>query len=196
MSTPSDPLIHLHAVEATADDEASATALPLDHEARRRSRQRLRLPDGREVAIVLPPGSTLPPGQFLHSADGLRFRVVAAAQPVLEVRAPDALTLLRAAYHLGNRHIPLQVDVEWLRLEPDPVLADLLQRLGCQVDAVERPFEPESGAYGGGHRHGHDATFADDMALAQAVFQRHATTPSDDPHAALATLPYRHGRPA
>jgi len=97
---------------------------------------------------------------------------------VLEVRAPDALTLLRAAYHLGNRHIPLEVRVEWLRLEPDPVLADMLQRLGCQVDAVERPFQPEAGAYGGGHRHGHDDTFADDMALAQAVFQRHA--PADE----------------
>ena len=75
------------------------------------------------------------------------------------------------------------------------VLADMLQRLGCQVDAVERPFQPEAGAYGGGHRHGHDDTFADDMALAQAVFQRHAPADECDPHAHLAALPFRHGRP-
>jgi urease accessory protein len=61
-----------------------------------------------------------------------------------------------------------------LLIEPDPVLRDMLQRLGMRVDEAQLPFTPESGAYGGGHRHGHDATFADDHALAQAVFVRHA----------------------
>jgi len=188
-------LIHLHALHDAPPTGVDALPLPLDVEARTRSRQRLRLADGRELAIALPAGTALTPGQCLCSEDGLCFRIEAAPQPVLEVRAPDALTLLRAAYHLGNRHIPLEVRVEWLRLEPDPVLADMLQRLGCQVDAVERPFQPEAGAYGGGHRHGHDDTFADDMALAQAVFQRHAPTDERDPHASLAALPFRHGRP-
>lgn len=63
---------------------------------------------------------------------------------------------MRAAYHLGNRHVPLQIGEGWLRLEQDYVLRDMLLGLGMQVSEVEAPFEPEAGAYGGGHRHHHD----------------------------------------
>jgi urease accessory protein len=83
------------------------------------------------------------------------------------------LTLTRAAYHLGNRHTPVEVGADYLKLEYDPVLADMLKRIGATVDRVSMPFQPESGAYGGGHKHGHDETFAEDYALAQQVFGEH-----------------------
>lgn len=89
------------------------------------------------------------------------------------VRARDVLTLTRAAYHLGNRHTPVEVGADYLKLEYDPVLADMLKRVGALVEQVSAPFQPESGAYGGGHKHGHDETFAEDYALAQQVFGEH-----------------------
>jgi urease accessory protein len=110
-------------------------------------------------------------------------RVVAAAQAVLVVRAKDALTLTRAAYHLGNRHTPVEVGADYLKLEYDPVLADMLKRIGALVDQVSMPFQPESGAYGGGHKHGHDETFAEDYALAQQVFGEHHGHSHDHDHA-------------
>ncbi len=80
---------------------------------------------------------------------------------------------MRAAYHLGNRHTPVQVVADALQLEADPVLEDMLVRLGVTVTHVQAPFEPEAGAYGGGHRHGHDATFEEDYAAAQALYREH-----------------------
>ena len=92
---------------------------------------------------------------------------------LLRVSSDNRLSLMRAAYHLGNRHTPVQVSADALQLEADPVLEDMLVRLGVTVAHVEAPFEPEAGAYGGGHRHGHDATFEEDYAAAQALFQEH-----------------------
>ncbi len=105
--------------------------------------------------------------------DGSFVEVQAAPERVLEVRAADPLALMRAAYHLGNRHTPVEVGRDYLRLEFDPVLADMLARLGVQAIQADAPFEPEAGAYGGGHKHGHGATFAEDYAAAQAVFHEH-----------------------
>jgi urease accessory protein len=156
-----------------AGDARDAAPLPLDLDARRRSRQRLSLPDGTELALALPVGTVLHEGDLLLDDQGARWRVVAKPQPVLLVRSEDACLLQRAAYHLGNRHVPVAVLRDALLLEPDPVLSELLERLGLRVDAIDAPFEPESGAYGGGHRHGHDATFAQDHALAQAVYSLH-----------------------
>jgi len=112
-------------------------------------------------------------GDVLVADDGGLVRVVAAPEAVLYVRAKDGLTLTRAAYHLGNRHTPVEVGADYLKLEYDPVLADMLKRIGATVDQVSMPFQPESGAYGGGHKHGHDETFAEDYALAQQVFGEH-----------------------
>jgi urease accessory protein len=109
----------------------------------------------------------------LVAQDGTLVRVVAAAEAVLMVTARDRLTLTRAAYHLGNRHTPVEVGVDYLKLEYDPVLADMLKRIGAMVEQVTLPFQPESGAYGGGHKHGHDETFAEDYALAQQVYGEH-----------------------
>ncbi len=140
-----------------------------------RSKSRLRavLDNGEEAAIFLPRGTVLRGGDLLVSADGTFVAVQAAAESVLQVRADDPHALMRAAYHLGNRHTPVEIGRDYLRLEYDPVLADMLMRLGVQAECAELPFEPEAGAYGGGHKHGHDATFAEDYAAAQAVFHAH-----------------------
>jgi urease accessory protein len=92
----------------------------------------------------------------LESGDGRIVLVVAAKEPVALVTARDQRDLMRAAYHLGNRHIPLQIGIGWVLLEQDHVLEHMLEGLGVQVRHEEAPFEPEAGAYGGGHRHGGD----------------------------------------
>jgi urease accessory protein len=152
---------------------ARAPGLTLPFDARCKSRLAATLDTGEEVALVLPRGTVLCDGDVLVADDGALVRVAAAAEAVLLVRAPDALTLTRAAYHLGNRHTPVEVGVDYLKLEYDPVLADMLKRLGASVQQVSLPFQPETGAYGGGHKHGHDATFAEDYALAQQVYGEH-----------------------
>jgi urease accessory protein len=150
-----------------------APTLTLAFDDRRKSRLAATLDSGEEVALLLPRGTVLREGDVLVADDGGLVRVVAAPETVLYVRAKDALTLTRAAYHLGNRHTPVEVGADYLKLEYDPVLADMLKRIGATVDQVSMPFQPESGAYGGGHKHGHDETFAEDYALAQQVFGEH-----------------------
>jgi urease accessory protein len=163
-----DPKIKLAAVLVKR-----APTLTLDFDARRKSRLAATLDNGEEVALVLPRGTVLRDGDVLVAQDGTLVRVVAAAEAVLMVTARDRLTLTRAAYHLGNRHTPVEVGAEYLKLEYDPVLADMLKRIGALVEQVTLPFQPESGAYGGGHKHGHDETFAEDYALAQQVYGEH-----------------------
>lgn len=140
---------------------------------RSKSRLRAALDNGEEAAIFLPRGTVLRGGDLLVTADGVFVEVQAAAESVLQVRADDVHALMRAAYHLGNRHTPVEIGRDYLRLEYDPVLADMLVRLGVRAERAQLPFEPEAGAYGGGHKHGHDATFAEDYAAAQAVFHEH-----------------------
>ncbi|MGF6724996.1 urease accessory protein [Paraburkholderia sp. GAS41] len=163
-----DPKIRLAAVLVKR-----APTLTLDFDARRKSRLAATLDNGEDVALVLPRGTVLRDGDILVAQDGALVRVIAAAEAVLMVTARDGLTLTRAAYHLGNRHTPVEVGAAYLKLEYDPVLADMLKRLGAMVEQVTLPFQPESGAYGGGHKHGHDETFAEDYALAQQVYGEH-----------------------
>ncbi|PVX82326.1 urease accessory protein UreE [Paraburkholderia unamae] len=157
-----------------------APTLTLPYDARCKSRFAATLDTGEEVGVVLARGTVLRDGDMLVADDGGLVRVIAAAESVLRVRAPDRLTLTRAAYHLGNRHTPVEVGADELKLEADPVLEDMLTRLGAQVERAQLPFQPEAGAYsgqggaqGGGHRHGHDETFAEDYALAQRVYEEH-----------------------
>ena len=160
---------------------------------RRKSRLAATLDNGEEVALLLPRGTVLRDGDVLVADDGGLVRVVAAPEAVLVVRAQDALTLTRAAYHLGNRHTPVEVGADYLKLEYDPVLADMLKRIGATVDQVSMPFQPESGAYGGGHKHGHDETFAEDYAFAQQVFgEHHGHGHSHDMSMGIATRMHGH----
>lgn len=150
-----------------------APALVLPFDARSKSRLRATLATGEEVALFLPRGTVLRGGDVLVADDGGLIRVEAAPETVLLVSAATPLALTRAAYHLGNRHTPVEVGDGYLKLEYDPVLRDMLLRLDVDVAEALMPFEPEAGAYGGGHKHGHDATFAEDFALAQQVFREH-----------------------
>ncbi len=150
-----------------------AATLELDWDMRQKSRFAAQDCTGRELAVVLARGSVLRGGDVLVAEDGSLVAVRAAPQAVLRVTAATPLGLLRAAYHLGNRHIPVEVTADHLHLENDPVLHDMLLRLGARVELVDAPFEPEAGAYGGGHRHGHDESFAEDQALARSVYALH-----------------------
>ncbi|WP_430285761.1 urease accessory protein UreE [Ralstonia solanacearum] len=110
---------------------------------------------------------------MLVAEDGTLVEVLAAPEQVLRVTSGNRLALMRAAYHLGNRHTPVAGGRRCAAARSRPVLEDMLLRLGMTVAHVEAPFEPEAGAYGGGHRHGHDATFDEDYAAAQALYQEH-----------------------
>lgn len=132
----------------------AAAVLVLPYELRCKSRLRTRLADGEEAGVFLAPGTVLRDGMLLASADGRVVEVRAAEEPLLEARCPDPLALARAAYHLGNRHVAVQVGEGWLRLQPDHVLAGMLEGLGVRTERVVAPFDPEAGAYAPGHTHG------------------------------------------
>jgi urease accessory protein len=135
-----------------------APTVQLDWDVRQKSRFDAADSTGQALAVFLPRGSTVRGGDVLVAADGSLIHVIAAPQPVLRVRAGDRGTpfdLLRAAYHLGNRHVALELQPDHLKLEPDHVLAQMLRRMGLDVTEALLPFEPEAGAYAGGHEHGH-----------------------------------------
>lgn len=128
--------------------------LELPFELRQKSRLRTRLASGEEVGLFLERGRVLRGGDLLLANDGRLVRVVARPETVLDVHCADALTLTRAAYHLGNRHVQLQIGSGWLRLLDDYVLRGMLEQLGgLTLSQTVAPFEPEAGAYGGGHHH-------------------------------------------
>jgi len=113
---------------------------------------------GTDLVLQLPRGDALQPGDWLLSDDAaVAVEVVAASEPLLRVSGADPLALLQAAYHLGNRHVALELHDDHLLLQADSVLQDLLQHRGLQVQALEAPFLPEAGAYAamGGHGHHH-----------------------------------------
>lgn len=128
--------------------------LELPFDLRQKSRLRAHLASGEEVGLFLERGSILRGGEYLQSEDGTFFvQVLAAPEIVYDVTARNVTELMRAAYHLGNRHVPLQIGDGWIRLEQDTVLKEMLLGLGVVVVEANAPFEPEAGAYGGGHRH-------------------------------------------
>ena len=148
-----------------------AARLVLDWDIRQKSRFDTVASDERHVGVFLPRGTVVRGGDVLLTQDGSLLRVVAAPQPVLRITAcPDhpvheqAFDLMRAAYHLGNRHVPIELQPDHLKIEPDHVLADMLRAMHLNVAEVREAFEPEGGAYtahgsapAGGHaHHGHD----------------------------------------
>jgi urease accessory protein len=135
----------------------AADRLLLDHDARHRRRFAHRTEGGLRVLIDLPQAVVLADGDGLRLADGRLVAVVAAPEPLMEVTAPDAPTLLRLAWHVGNRHLPTELADGVLRLRQDHVIAAMLRGLGATVRLIDAPFNPESGAYASsGHSHGHD----------------------------------------
>lgn len=143
------------------DPGAPALALPLTAQERTSLRGRRQSTCGRDLLLQLPRGAALEPGELLAqagSAAGPLVRVEAAPEPLLQVSSADPLALLQAAYHLGNRHVAMELHADRLLLLDDSVLADLLRRRGLQVERLQAPFCPEPGAYAEpahGHAHAH-----------------------------------------
>jgi urease accessory protein len=162
----------LHLSEIIPRPEAArpvAATVTLTLDERRKSRLRVALDDGREAAILLPRGSALHDGDRLRDADtGQIVAVRAAAESLSLARTNDPHLLLRGAYHLGNRHVPVELGDGWLAYEHDHVLDDMVRGLGLVVERRTGPFEPEGGAFRheghsheghsheGGHGHAHD----------------------------------------
>ncbi|MBF2000254.1 MAG: urease accessory protein UreE [Synechococcales cyanobacterium M58_A2018_015] len=135
---------------------APQLTLALTAEDRTRSRHYFQTEEGQGLYLRLPRGTVLRHGDVLQSEDGTTYlKIVAKPEPVMIVTAKTPLDLLRAAYHLGNRHVPLEVTVDYLRLSPDPVLQSMLEQMGLQIETAILPFEPEAGAYERAELHSH-----------------------------------------
>jgi urease accessory protein len=139
-----------------------APTVTLDWDTRQKSRFDFTDSSGRAVAVFLPRGTVVRGGDMLIAEDGSFIRVIAADQPVLVITAckdhGSAFDLTRAAYHLGNRHVPIELRPDHLKIEPDHVLAGMLRAMQLTVEEANAPFEPEGGAYASGghsHHHGH-----------------------------------------
>lgn len=143
-----------------------ANTLTLDWDTRQKSRFDATDSQGRALGVFLPRGTVVRGGDVLVAEDGSLIRVEAAPQDVLRITActehGSPFDLTRAAYHLGNRHVPIELQPDHLKIEPDHVLAEMLRSMHLTVVAVSEAFEPESGAYGdhsghshGGHAHSH-----------------------------------------
>ena len=133
-------LDHIHHVDI-------ADEIPLDHLLREKSRFRIQTKAGVEARVILERGKPLLPGDILLSACGKQLLVSGAPESVVTARTDDWATFSRACYHLGNRHVRLQLGERWLRITPDHVLEDLLSNLGLKVVREDAVFEPEPGAY-------------------------------------------------
>lgn len=137
---------------STANDIQISFTLSLTAWERSRTRHRFETPDGESLYLRLPRGSILQDGDLLRSQIGdVAIRIAAKPEAVLTVTAQKPLHLLRAAYHLGNRHVPLEITPNYLRLSPDPVLQGMLEQLEVDIKSEILPFHPEIGAY----RHSH-----------------------------------------
>lgn len=138
----------------TGSDATASVTLPLD--LRLKTRQRVTLDGGEDAGIFLEKGAILRGGEKLQSEDGLVVEIIAADELVSSVYVDDALALAKAAYHLGNRHIPLQIEAGVLRYQHDHVLDEMIKGFDLEVTVEQAPFEPEGGAYqSGGHSHSH-----------------------------------------
>jgi urease accessory protein len=140
-------------LEKVASNVPTTVAVTLEHSDRQKSRGLLRLDDGSEAALLLERGSGLCHGDRLLADDGVVVLVQAALEGLSVVTAVDPLDLARAAYHLGNRHVAVQIEGLRLAFLHDHVLDDMLRELGFRVAFAAEQFEPESGAYGHGHAH-------------------------------------------
>jgi urease accessory protein len=135
-------------------DPDATLSLPLD--SRNKSRLRVTLDDGRDAGLFLQRGTGLRHGDLLASDEGFTVLIKAAPETVSSVHCDDPLLLARASYHLGNRHVALQIGPGLLRYQHDHVLDAMLEGLGLAVTVERAPFEPEPGAYDGDQGYGHD----------------------------------------
>jgi len=170
-----------------------AATVELDWDVRQKSRFDATDSAGRHLGVFLPRGTVVRGGDVLVAEDGSLIKVIAATQAVLKItHCADHGTpydLIRAAYHLGNRHVPIELKPDHLKIEPDHVLADMLRAMHLIVNAVDEAFEPESGAYASGghehHDHGHAHSHAE---AAPTAAKKLSSIPI-----ATAAVPHVHG---
>jgi urease accessory protein len=150
--------------------------LVLSYDMREKSRLRAQLASGETVAVFMARGTILRQGDLLRSNDGRVIKITAAQEATYRVECSTRLALLRCTFHLGNRHTQVEIvsdgQADFLRIRNDAVLKDMLQGLGATVTEETAVFEPEAGAYGGGHRHG-------DHPLAPIPLRQKIHRPSD-----------------
>jgi urease accessory protein len=164
-------MVRAIAIEQAGLHPHLAARVLLGYEARYRRRGRLITDIGENIVLDLPEAAELPDGGVLVLEDGRRVEIVAASEPLAEIRGAS---LPRLAWHIGNRHTPCDIRADRLLIQRDHVLEEMIRRLGGTVSHVEAPFRPEGGAYGHGRVHGH----------------AHAAHAGDDPNA---HIPHRHG---
>jgi urease accessory protein len=174
-----------------------AHTVQLDWDVRQKSRFDCTDSGGRQLGVFLPRGVVVRGGDVLVAEDGSLVRVIASGQPVLRITHCAAhgspFDLIRAAYHLGNRHVPIELKPDHLKIEPDHVLAEMLRAMHLIVNEVTESFEPENGAYSshGGHSHGHDHGHSHDHSHEPAPTAN--TKLSAIPIAAAPAKPHVHG---
>jgi urease accessory protein len=171
-----------------------AATVELDWDVRQKSRFDATDSTGRQLGIFLPRGTVARGADVLVAQDGSLIKVIAAPQPVLRItHCPDHGTsydLIRAAYHLGNRHVPIELKPDHLKIEPDHVLADMLRAMHLIVNAVTEAFEPENGAYAtGGHAH----AWHSDEGVATEAHVHTAHEHGHDHAPPAAAVPHIHG---
>ncbi|MBC3882207.1 urease accessory protein UreE [Undibacterium sp. LX40W] len=138
------------------EDAVIVAELILPYDLREKSRLRAKMSNGEEVGVFTVRGTVMRDGDLMVGDDGRVVKIVAAEEACYRVQCENAFQLLRCAFHLGNRHTQAQLGDGYLRIRRDPVLKEMLQGLGATVQEELASFEPESGAYGGGHHHGAD----------------------------------------
>ena len=159
-----------------------AATVELDWDVRQKSRFDATDSTGRTLGVFLPRGTLVRGGDVLVAEDGSLVRVIAAPQPVLRITACSAhgtsFDLMRAAYHLGNRHVPIELKPDHLKIEPDHVLADMLRAMHLTVVEATEAFEPEGGAYAhSAHGHEHAAAPAKRIAIPVVAAAPHVHGP-------------------
>jgi urease accessory protein len=152
----------LKVFEILDQPQPTELVLTLPFELRQKSRLRAELNNGTAIGLVLPRGHLLRGGDCLRAEDGSVVRIEAASEDVSTVHNDDAKMLARVSYHLGNRHVSLQIGDGWVRYQHDHVLDDMVRGLGLVVEFETAPFEPEGGAYGG-HGHSHSEEHGDEL---------------------------------
>jgi urease accessory protein len=175
--------------KVSKDDDRTfkeAEILSLTCSDRQRSRLAAMLPSGRAVAIVLPRGEVMNPGDRLISTCGQSLLIQAMPEPLMRISAQNPFELMRLTYHLANRHVKAMLTPQAIYIEPDTVLGQMALLLGASVTTVTQPFLPEAGAYSPGHRHHHGEVVAlDDQmgqvgeALSMAAHRRTQDGPDD-----------------
>jgi urease accessory protein len=147
------PCASIHRPAGYWPKEKAAGSLTLDFDARHRRRSRLTVDQGEDVLLNLPRAVAMADGDGLQLEDGRWLKIQAAPELLVEIRHKNPNQRVRLAWHLGNRHLPTEIQNQVLRIRPDHVIEDMLRRFGADLVNVRAPFQPEGGAYGSHHSH-------------------------------------------